>query len=56
LGGVSTITGTAMRVTDSNASSDQSVNFTAVPYFAWDNREPGEMIVWLAEDRALARP
>ena len=20
---------------------------TAVPYFAWDNREPGEMLVWL---------
>ncbi len=22
---------------------------TAIPYFAWDNREPGEMIVWVAE-------
>ena len=23
--------------------------FTAVPYFAWDNREPGEMQVWMRE-------
>ncbi|MDP7976289.1 MAG: glycoside hydrolase family 127 protein [Thermoprotei archaeon] len=23
------------------------VNFTAVPYYAWANREPGPMIVWL---------
>ena len=22
----------------------------AVPYFAWDNREPGEMLVWLRGD------
>jgi DUF1680 family protein len=22
---------------------------TAVPYFAWDNREPGEMLVWVRE-------
>jgi hypothetical protein len=21
-----------------------------VPYFAWDNREPGQMIAWIAED------
>jgi DUF1680 family protein len=23
---------------------------TLVPYYLWDNREPGEMLVWLAED------
>ncbi|WP_353829525.1 hypothetical protein, partial [Mesorhizobium sp.] len=22
---------------------------TAVPYFAWDNRGPGEMLVWLRD-------
>ncbi|WP_348631225.1 hypothetical protein [Mesorhizobium sp. M7A.F.Ca.CA.001.04.2.1] len=22
---------------------------TAIPYFAWDNREPGEMLVWLRD-------
>jgi hypothetical protein len=21
----------------------------AIPYFAWDNREPGEMLVWIRE-------
>ena len=25
------------------------VRITAVPYFAWDNRAPGEMLVWLRE-------
>jgi len=23
---------------------------TAVPYYAWDNREPGEMRVWIRRD------
>jgi DUF1680 family protein len=23
---------------------------TLVPYYLWDNREPGEMMVWLAEE------
>ena len=25
----------------------EAVSVTAVPYYAWDNREPGEMRVWL---------
>lgn len=25
----------------------KSVNFTAIPYFAWDNRKPGSMAIWL---------
>ena len=28
---------------------------TAIPYYAWDNRQTGEMLVWIAEDAALAR-
>jgi len=24
---------------------------TAIPYYAWDNREPGEMRVWIRKDR-----
>jgi len=32
----------------------REVNFTAVPYYAWDNREPGEMVVWLPETIASA--
>ncbi len=27
------------------------VQFTAIPYYAWDNREPGGMEVWLRETR-----
>ena len=27
----------------------RDVAVRAVPYFAWDNREPGEMLVWLRE-------
>ena len=23
--------------------------FTAIPYYLWNNREPGEMAVWLPE-------
>jgi DUF1680 family protein len=30
------------------------VEFTAIPYFAWDNRDAGEMVVWLPEDISLA--
>ena len=33
---------------------ERAVCFTAVPYFAWDNREPDEMVVWLPESSALA--
>jgi DUF1680 family protein len=29
---------------------------TAIPYYAWANRGPGEMIVWLANDESSARP
>jgi DUF1680 family protein len=28
------------------------VQIRAVPYFAWDNRAPGEMLVWLREQQA----
>jgi len=28
----------------------QPVKMTAIPYYAWDNRAPGEMRVWLLED------
>ncbi|HXI91315.1 MAG TPA: glycoside hydrolase family 127 protein [Blastocatellia bacterium] len=30
--------------------------FTAIPYFAWANRGPGEMIVWIPANEAAARP
>jgi len=28
----------------------ETVPIKAIPYFAWDNREPGEMLVWLREE------
>ena len=30
--------------------------FTAIPYYAWANRGPGEMIVWIPTDPTNARP
>ena len=34
----------------------KNVEFTAIPYYAQDNRQPGEMEVWVAEDQSKARP
>ncbi len=28
----------------------QPVKMKAIPYYAWDNRAPGEMMVWIPED------
>ncbi len=54
LGGVSVVKGQAMAVMDEDAAHDVKKDFVAVPYYAWDNRSPGQMIVWLAEDRKVA--
>ncbi|MEW6107481.1 MAG: beta-L-arabinofuranosidase domain-containing protein, partial [Bacillota bacterium] len=58
LGGVVVVTGQAQR-TDYPSSErslyttreypSRPVRITAIPYFAWDNREPGEMLVWIRE-------
>lgn len=56
LGGVVKLTGTAQRVS-LNAKGERelkSVPFTAIPYFAWANRQQGEMVVWLPERAELA--
>ncbi len=37
-------TGTLYRPEPTKA---EAAPIKAVPYFAWDNREPGEMLVWL---------
>jgi len=34
--------------------ADAPASLTAVPYLAWDNRGPGEMVVWIPETPALA--
>ena len=30
-----------------NETSTKPIKFKAIPYYAWDNREPGEMRVWI---------
>ncbi|WP_235988945.1 glycoside hydrolase family 127 protein [Aquibacillus kalidii] len=59
LGGIVTITGMALRVDEAEwgnelYSTDEPTkiftDFKAIPYYAWCNREPGEMIVWIDED------
>jgi hypothetical protein len=50
LGGVSVITGTAAareRGADGATIETREIPFTAIPYCVWDNREAGEMAVWL---------
>jgi len=60
LGGVVSITGMARRrvlsgwqgkLYSSEASAWQEVPFKAVPYYAWDNREAGEMVVWVLREQ-----
>jgi uncharacterized protein len=29
--------------------SRRPAELTAIPYYLWDNREPGEMLVWIPE-------
>jgi uncharacterized protein len=56
LGGVTVVTGEALAV--SRGEDGKLVRtptpFRAVPYYAWDNRRPGQMLVWLAEGPELA--
>ena len=56
LGGVSVIHGTGTLLQDEGwdgllyrhaPSASQPIAITAIPYYAWDNREAGEMRVWL---------
>lgn len=56
LGGVTVIKGEALVVDDSDwedtlyrtdPSKLKPFEITAIPYYAWDHREPGEMCVWI---------
>lgn len=57
LNGVSAVSGEALAgVSPKNASlygfekpEMKSCYFKAIPYYAWDNREPGSMMVWIHE-------
>lgn len=55
LGGVCVIKGAAL-ARSKGADAPRPVPLAAVPYYAWDNRQPGQMAVWLPEDPALAEP
>jgi len=52
LGGLTVIKAAGMKRTLDG--EDQKVDLLAVPYYAWDHRQAGEMMVWLPEDRKLA--
>lgn len=58
LGGVVTLQGEALAAAIKgwennlyrfNPPTFDPVRFTAIPYYAWDNRSPGAMLVWLTE-------
>lgn len=61
--GMTLLTGQGLLTRDQDWGEDQlyrdeaapeKVRFTAIPYFAWDNRKPGGMQVWIPESAALA--
>jgi DUF1680 family protein len=58
LNGVQVIAGEAVAL---GRDADGKLNrhkqaFTAIPYYAWANRGPGEMLVWIPTREASARP
>ncbi len=59
LNGVTVINGQALALfgsEDEKTVRRVTQKFTAIPYYAWAHRGPGEMAVWLSREEALARP
>ena len=67
LGGVTVVTGQALALSraawpaslylpSASTPGVSKVEFTAIPYFANANRQPGEMMVWMAETSSAAEP
>jgi DUF1680 family protein len=58
LGGVTVIKGKAVALAydEQNRVIRNEQEVTAIPYYAWANRGPGEMIVWIPNSEASARP
>jgi DUF1680 family protein len=56
LGGVAVVRGEALSVSrnDDEKLVTRLVSFQEVPYCTWDNRQPGQMVVWLPESPELA--
>jgi hypothetical protein len=55
LGGVAVIKGKAM-TRSADPVDAKPFDLVAIPYYAWDHRDAGPMMVWLPEDPGLARP
>jgi DUF1680 family protein len=58
LGGIQVVNGRSTSLTY-NARSEVEQHeqaFTAIPYYAWSNRGPGEMAVWIPNRPTSARP
>jgi hypothetical protein len=49
LNGVVVVKGSMLRQTRDEAGNtvETEQDFTAIPYYAWANRGPGDMLVWL---------
>ncbi len=58
LNGVAAVTGTAVVLSKDAAGKtvETARPFVAVPYYAWANRGPGQMLVWLPRTAAAVRP
>jgi len=56
LGGVTVVRGKAMAISDAGEAkpAKKEQEFTAIPYYAWAHRGPGQMAVWLARDEVAA--
>jgi hypothetical protein len=58
LNGVQVVAGRAVALaqgTDGKVNK-RAQDFTAIPYYAWANRGPGEMLVWIPDRETSARP
>jgi uncharacterized protein len=58
LGGVTTLRtkGHAYALDTTGRQISSAVDLTAIPYYAWAHRGPGEMAVWIARDDSAVRP
>lgn len=59
LQGVTVVRGAARayrKVPGADTAAATDVRFTAIPYYAWAHRGPGEMAVWLAREASAVRP
>ena len=59
LNGVTVIKGQALALhgtADESSDRRETQAFTAIPYYAWAHRGPGEMSVWISREESTARP